>query len=745
MRTSRADLTERLHLAWSRVRRLPLQLLLVPPAAVLLYVMMQVPFTPSPAELRKAKAEQASAMVAADGTVLAEFKRLNREWRTLDRISVHMVRALIATEDHRFLEHGGIDWRRTAAAAWYTLRGDRQGGSTLTQQLARNLYPEEIGRAPTLARKVKEAVTALKIEANYSKPEIIETYLNTVPFLYNAVGVEMAARTYFGKTARELDMLESATLVGMLKGTSQYNPVQHPRRSLERRNLVLAQMARHGFIPEQTLPHLQAQPLVLSFQPQREEPGPAAHLAQQVRGWLAQWADRHGYDLHADGLRVRTTLHSRLQDVANQAVAEHMARLRPLALQRSRKEPLQAGFLALDPRNGEVRAWVGSTDFALDQFDHVQQSRRQPGSTFKPFVYGAAFARGMQPSDVLLDQPVTIGRGRNRWSPRDATPPTYRPMTLADGLAHSRNSITAQLVDKVGAGRVADLARDLGIRESKLEAVPSLALGSSAVTLKEMVTAYATLANQGRYLPPVVVTQVEDRQGRVLEKFRVARPDEALGEAESLLLVDALRGVIDRGTGRAIRERFGIAADVAGKTGTTQDNTDGWFLLMHPQLVAGAWVGFNDARITMGDGWGPGASSALPIVGSVFAVALEREWIDPQASFGRAEAQEQAAGGGWWSRILGGPAPVPVPEAQARQAPEAPEPPVRLAPRVRVLPQGDEQEWDEESGEEREEGRRERGDHADQWQEKQARAWDREWRKWEKKKHKKGKRHKRKD
>ncbi|MGV3494625.1 MAG: transglycosylase domain-containing protein, partial [Ramlibacter sp.] len=310
MRIDRAELLARLHLAWGRVRRLPTELLMVLPLALLLFVLVQVPFMPSPDEVRRARLEQSSTLVAADGTVLARFTRVHREWRSLDQMPQHLVQALLATEDHRFFRHHGIDLRRTAAAAWRTLRGDRQGGSTLTQQLARNLYPEEVGRAPTLTRKVREALTAIKIEVHATKPEILETYLNTVPFLYNAVGVEMGARTYFGKPAAQLDVLESATLVGMLKGTSYYNPHQNPERSRERRNLVLAQMARQGFLSEDKLQRLQAQPLRVRFQPQDEVAGPAPHLAQHVRGWLKDWAGRHGRDIYADGLVVRTTVHA---------------------------------------------------------------------------------------------------------------------------------------------------------------------------------------------------------------------------------------------------------------------------------------------------------------------------------------------------------------------------------------------------------------------------------------------------
>ncbi len=654
--------------------------------ALLAYTLALVPFTPGISDLRKAKADQPAQLMSADGKLLAEYRWVNREWVPLSDIAKPVVDALIATEDHRFYQHFGLDWRRTASALVQTLGGDKQGGSTITQQLARNLFPEDIGRAPTLTRKLKEAITALKIEAVYSKDEILETYLNTVPFLYNAYGIEMAARTYFDKSADKLTVLESATLIGMLKGTTYYNPVLNPERAQARRNTVLGQMLKHGKLTQAEFDSLSRRPLRIRFERQPEVGGLAPHLAQQLRKQLIDWADRNGYSLYADGLVIRTTIDSRLQTLANQAVAKQGKALQgvadgawsprvwnaknPLVQQlvsespqyaaavakgatpadaekalladagfmrnlRQQKTRVQAGFLAIDPRDGQIRAWVGSRDFATDPFDHVQAARRQPGSTFKPFVYGAAFASGMQPSDTLMDAPVQIPLGGGKfWSPTDEGAPTGEPMTLADGLAYSKNIITAQVMQKVGPARVAQLARDMGVRESKLDVVPSLALGTSPVTLKEMVSSYGTIASAGLYRAPVVVTRIEDKNGKVLEDFAPAAPEKVADLEPMQELRNALRGVVDKGTGVAIRSRYGITADVAGKTGTTQDNTDGWFILMHPQLVAGAWVGFNDGRITLrSDYWGQGAHSALPMVGDVFQQALRSKIIDGRERF----------------------------------------------------------------------------------------------------------------
>lgn len=668
-------------------RRGVLFALATPPALVVLYVLVLIPFTPSISDIRKARVDRPAQILSADGKLLAEFKPANREWVTLKQISPHMVDALISTEDHRFYEHHGIDWKRTAAAALHTFHGDRQGGSTITQQLARNLYPDEVGRAPTLTRKIKEAITAEKIEMAYSKDQILETYLNTVPFLYNAYGVEMAARTYFSKSAAELDILEAATLTGMLKGNSYYNPVLNPERALQRRNTVLAQMVKYGRLSPAAYDKLKVKPLAVDFERQVEPPGPAPHFAQQLRKWLIGWADANDYNVYSDGLIVHTTIDSRLQAMATAAVAlqgralqsiangqwsgragcspandlfrtfmrespeyrsaraagqSDEAALKQLGADRGfvrtlchDKTQVQAGFLAIDPRSGAIEAWVGSRDFEEEPFDHVQQARRQPGSTFKPFVYGAAFAAGAKPTDTFIDQPVEIAlKGGEVWRPDDDVPPSGKPMTLRDALAYSRNRITAQLMEQIGAERVARLAQAMGVRDSKLDAVPSLALGTSPVTVKEMVSAYATIANDGAYLEPRMVTSIEDHDGRVLAQFEPAAPEQALPVAADRTLIDVMRDVVNRGTGAAIRSRYGIRADVAGKTGTTQGNTDGWFILMHPQLVAGAWVGFDDGRVTLGGNyWGEGAHSALPIVGDFYQRALRARVIDARVRF----------------------------------------------------------------------------------------------------------------
>ncbi|RQS77053.1 penicillin-binding protein [Burkholderia sp. Bp8963] len=714
------------------------------PALFVLYALALIPFTPSIGDIRKARVDQPAQVLSSDGKLLAEFKPSNREWVALKQISPHMIDALIATEDHRFYEHHGLDWRRTAGAALHTFSGSRQGGSTITQQLARNLYPDEIGRAPTLTRKVKEAITALKIEAVYSKDQILETYLNTVPFLYNAYGVEMAARTYFDKSADELDVLDSATLVGMLKGNSYYNPVLNPERALARRNTVLGQMVKYGKLSPAAFEQLKRRPLRVDFERQKEPPGPAPHFAQQLRKWLIAWADRNDYNIYSDGLIVRTTIDSRLQAMATQALKQQAnqlqgiangawsgrdgcgtdnevfrtfmreapeykamqdagkndaAAMKALAADRGfmralckAKTDVQAGFLAIDPRTGQIRAWVGSRDFTNEPFDHVAQARRQPGSTFKPFVYGAAFASGMTPDDTFVDQPVEIPlKGGEIWRPNDDAPPTGKPMTLRDAIALSRNRITAQVMEKIGPAKPARLAYAMGVRDSTLERVPSLALGTSPVTLKEMVTSYATIANGGLYLEPQMVTRIENRNGDVLAEFAPAPPERALDAETDKTLIDVMRDVVNRGTGTSIRTRFGIRSDVAGKTGTTQDNADGWFILMQPDLVAGAWVGFDDGRVTLrSDYWGQGAHSALPLVGDFFQRALRARLVDAKAKFDTEPSpgwfgsmQDRLSGwfGTWFRHEPKEPtAPAKVQRAPQPVAPEAGEASAASAP-----------------------------------------------------------------
>ncbi|MFM2085345.1 MAG: hypothetical protein RLZZ237_214 [Pseudomonadota bacterium] len=678
-------------------------------ALLIAYMLLLIPLTPSIHDLRQARAAAPSTMVSADGKELARFDQGLQERVTLNQISPNVISALIATEDRRFYEHHGIDFKRTAGAMLHSMKGDAQGGSTITQQLARNMFPEEIGRSRNLNRKLKELITALKIEATYSKTDILEAYLNTVPFLYNTYGIEMAARTYFDKPAARLDILESATLVGMLKGTNYYNPVGNPERSLQRRNVVLGQMRKYDLIEEARYQQLIKRPLRLHFERQSERAQSDSHFTAYVRKWLIDWADENDYSLELDGLVVHTTLDYGLQQAAEHAVerqanalqaiadvewsrasmpsststgmytamqagspafeyfwkshpaledavvresseyrkavadggaaGEVLARLKKdrtfMAALHTSKTRLQAGFVAMDPATGAVRAWVGSRDFAHEQFDHVAQAARQPGSTFKPIVYGAALEKGLSPDHVYRDAVMDIkAADGTKWRPTDMSGTTGRDMTMRDGLVYSKNTITAQVMQDVGLPSIIKMARALGVRDSKLAQVPSLALGTSPVTLLEMVNAYASIAAQGEARLPFVVTHITDRTGKTIARFGDDKPKRAMTEKSANMLTDMMRGVIDRGTGTAIRNRFGIRSDVAGKSGTTQNNADGWFIMMHPELVGGAWVGFNDARVTIRSNyWGQGGHNAVLLVGDFFKTALESGKLSRDAIF----------------------------------------------------------------------------------------------------------------
>jgi penicillin-binding protein 1A len=673
------------------------------------YAVILIPFTPSISDLRKAKIDQPAVLISSDGRRLATFKPMNREWVRLNQISPYVIDALIATEDHRFYRHYGIDLWRTATGLLRVFIADPEGGSTLTQQLARNLYPEEIGRKRTITRKIKETITAIKIEYAYSKKEILETYLNTMPFLYNAFGIEMAARTYFDKPAQKLTVLESATLIAMLKGTSYYNPVLNPERALRRRNVVLSQMVKGGVLGQGDFDKLKTRPIRLNFERQPESVGPAPHLAAHIRKWLVDWADRNDRDIYSDGLIVHTTIDSRLQALANQAVQRQMEslqavadvewgvssprllsssasayldmrrRVQPfshfwktkpglidvfiresaayrravdsgatpetalaqlksnrefMAKLRADKTRLQAGFAAIDPATGHIKAWVGSRDFETDQFDHVAQARRQPGSTFKAFVYGAALEHGMSPDQRFTDRAVEVPLPDGTvWRPSDASEPTGRRMTAREGLIYSKNTITAQVMQEIGPKKTAELARKMGVNQSKLDEVPSLALGTSPVTLLEMVAAYGTIAALGEYRQPLFITRITDKNGTVLARFATENTP-VLSARTVEDLVNMLRGAVDQGTGQAVRTQFGLRADLAGKTGTTQKNTDGWFILMHRRLVAGSWIGFNDSRITMRSNyWGEGGHNALLLVGDFFRHSFDARLIDGGAEF----------------------------------------------------------------------------------------------------------------
>lgn len=678
-------------------------------AAGAMYLHQLYQQTPSYTDYQRLRDVQPSIVLSAQGKHLTTFRQNYQERVPLEAISPWVIKALLATEDHRFFDHQGIDFIRTASAVFHTATGSTQGGSTITQQLVRNLFSEEIGRARTGERKLREMVAAYKLERATSKQDILETYLNTVPFLYNVVGIEMAARTYYGKSAAELEIPEAATLVGMLKGTSYYNPILNAERAQQRRNVVLAQMVKHGHLDQINFLALRSEPLQVQFNRPKEPPTSAPHFVVHLRQWLSAWARDNGHNLYTDGLIIHATLDDNLQQAAAEVVARqtqalqniadvewaqrtaqaqyespaiyanlrkkiepfsHFWKINPaleeafiresrqfreavsagkseaqvlLSLRadkefmqqlRSEKTRLEAGFVAIDPVTSEVKAWIGSRDFARDQYDHVARAVRQPGSTFKPFVYAAALEQGMTPSHTYRDETVEIiAPDGDIWRPTDMAGATGRKMSLREGLVQSKNTITAQVMVDVGFDTVARLAQESGISQSYLKPVPSLALGTSPVTLLEMVSAYTTIAQQGEHREPVLVRRITDRYGEVIQEFG-GTPQRVLSVSTAQNLIDMMRGVVRRGTGRALISRFDIQADVAGKSGTTQNNTDGWFILMHPNLVTGAWVGFNDQRVTMrSDYWGQGGHNAILLVGDFFREAVKSGQVNNKLRF----------------------------------------------------------------------------------------------------------------
>ena len=656
---------------------------------------------PDTTELENPEFQLATVAYSADGVELQRYARQNRSWATFDEISPNVVDALIATEDHRFMQHSGIDIFRTAAIPYHVLRGDPQGGSTITQQLARNLYNERIGRKVTVERKLKEMVTALQLERRYTKEEIIEMYLNTVEFGQNAFGIDAAARTFFGKSPAELDVLDSATLVGMLKAITGYNPIRNPESSRRRRNVVLGQMVKNGFLEQTFLDGHREDSIATNYKSSEITEGTSPYFSEYVRNWLGNWAESNGFDIYTDGLVVHTTLDTRVQEVAQRAVREQADKLQKVVdyewarrsealvstdinvyteaegyepfshfweskkdvvrafvreSQRYRrlrsrdvsvadatgqlmadeafmdslkaeKTRLEAGLVSIDPRNGYVRAWVGGRDLSVDWYDHVGRAKRQPGSTFKPFVYTAAIDNGYSPYHMLMDSTfVHVDVAGNEWSPQNSGDPgSGELMTLRDGLIHSKNTITGRLILLVRPQEAAFYARRMGIK-SELAEVPALALGVSDVSLLEMTSAYATFANGGLAYEPTVVTKIEDQYGNVLYEA-LPTPQEALSEETAYAMVDILRGVVNEGTGRRINAQFGLREyDIAGKTGTTQFNGDGWFIGMTPELVTGAWVGFNDRRVAFrSDWWGQGAHNALLLVGEFLRQGTQHE------------------------------------------------------------------------------------------------------------------------
>ncbi len=671
---------------------------------------------PSFRDLENPKSNLASDVISDDGVILGSYYLQNRSNVRYDQISPNVVNALIATEDVRFYSHSGIDFKRTFTIIFYNLVGRKQGASTITQQLALNMFQEE-GRARSFwkrfIQKLQEWIIAIKLERNYTKEEIITMYLNTVDFgSYNSFGIKSAAQTYFNTTPDKLNPEQAAVLVGMLKGPSMYNPVRNPNRSLARRNTVLERMRIAGFLSNPEASDLKQKPLVLSFKPNNHNEGQAAYfravLKKEVQKIFQEQnrvkADGTPYDLDRDGLKVYTTINSRMQRHAEQAQREYMktlqsefssiwkysnpfkgeaAKLLEQGMKRSDRyrnlkdsglsdEEIRKSFntpvkmtifswkgeiektmtpmdsikyyklmlrnavMSMEPHTGFVRAWVGGINFEHFKYDQVKMRTRQVGSTAKPFTYAVAIEnQGFSPCFSAPNYPVTI----DGWTPSQSKPISGY-ITLKSALAYSQNYVTAYLMKQVGATAVVTLIKKMGIRSPNLEPFPAISLGSFDASLFDMVGAYSAFVNHGVWIEPNYITRIEDRNGTVIYEPK-ARVVVAMNEQTAYAMTDMLKGVVQRGTGRRIQFKYNLKNPIGGKTGTTQNNSDGWFIGITPQLVTGVWTGAEERAIHFPTTrQGGGANTALPI----FAIYMKKVYADPTLKYSKGDFEPPKGG-----------------------------------------------------------------------------------------------------
>ncbi|UOY08765.1 penicillin-binding protein [Muricauda sp. SCSIO 64092] len=662
----------------------------------------------------------ATEILSSDGETLGKFYLDdNRTDVGFEQLPKHLVDALVATEDARYYDHAGIDARGTLRA--FAFLGTRGGASTISQQLARQLFVgvRSRNKFDAIKQKFKEWVIATRLERSYTKEEIIAMYLNIYDFHYNADGIRSAARIYFGKEPQDLKIEEGAMLVGMLKNSSYYNPIRREELVKNRRNTVLGQMAKYDYISETEKDSLQQLEMDLNFNPESHREGLATYFRMYLQRWLNNWVkenpkpDGEKYNIYLDGLKVYTTIDSRMQKNAEDAVEAHMKRLQaeffvqntpernpttpfldledveidnimeramknsarwraskrkglseneirasfkekaemtvfdwnsdsyekdtvmtPLDSIRYYKTFLRTAMMSMEPQTGHVKAWVGGVDYKHFQYDNVIQGARQAGSTFKPFVYAAAIDQlRYSPCDSLPDtqyciEPLKHGN-MEQWCPKNSDGKySLKNRTLKNALANSVNTITARLIDQVGPGSVVEIAKNMGFTKEILE-VPSIALGTVDFNVYEMVGAYGTFANQGVYVKPVMITRIEDKNGTVLYEY-VPRTKDVLSKDVAYTMVNLMEGVTEGGSGTRLRHTFAkeqtvykeivtgypyeFQNPIAGKTGTTQNQSDGWFMGMVPNLVTGVWVGGDNRSVHFkGLAYGQGASMALPI------------------------------------------------------------------------------------------------------------------------------------
>ena len=668
-------------------------------------------------QLENPKTNLATQIISSDGIILGKYYfDDNRTPIGFDEIPTHMVEALIATEDERFYAHSGIDWRGTMRA--FVFLGKRGGASTISQQLARQIFVGVRSRniLKTIFQKAQEWVIAVQLEQRYTKKEILAMYLNKYDFGYQADGIRSAAKIFFNKIPQELSIEESATLVGMLKNSSLYNPIRRPERVKERRNIVFQQMVRNQLITNKEKDSLDQLPLQITFTPESHREGLATYFRAYLKEFMDEWIeanpkpDGSKHNLYRDGLRIYTTIDSRIQQLAEDAVSGHMKNLQkeffrqntkrqnptapfldlregeidtlmtrtayrterwrkmklagiaeeeilasfkkevpmqvfswkgeidtimtPMDSIRYYKHFLRASMMSMEPQTGHVKAWVGGYNYKHFQYDQVKQGRRQIGSTFKPFLYATAIDQlKLSPCDSLPDalfciEPMKHGN-IDAWCPKNSGDKYGRTRTLKNALANSVNTISARIMDLVGPVPVINLARKMGIT-SHLPEVPSIALGTPDISLFEMVGAYSTFANQGIYVKPIMITRIEDKNGRALYEV-LPETQDVLSQEAAYVTVNLLQGVTTAGSGARLRHAgleetnyiyknvitgypYFFENPIAGKTGTTQNQSDGWFMGMVPNLATGVWVGGDDRSIHFKDiGFGQGATMALPI------------------------------------------------------------------------------------------------------------------------------------
>ena len=698
-------------------------------------------------ELENPESNLATEILSSDGKTLGKFYNENRTPVKYDDLPQNLIDAVVATEDRRFYEHSGIDVRGTARAVAYL--GSKGGASTITQQLAKLLFSDEpSSKLERVIQKVKEWIIAARLERQYTKEEIITMYLNKQDFLFQAVGIRSASKIYFDKEPIELRPEESAVIAAMLKNPRQFNPYREisKDKSLERRNTVLALMAQTDKITEAEKDSLIAMPMKINFSPEGHADGIATYFREYLRAFMADWIQKNPkgkdadgndeyYNIYRDGLVITTTLDSRMQRFAEQAVTAHMENLqrefdkqneknktapfrdiseeeeegiinramrnsdrwrkmaardidvdqikasfnqktdmRVFVWDNGPKEKdtimtprdsilyykrfLRAGLLSMTPQTGEVKAWVGGIDYKHFQYDHVKTGRRQVGSTFKPFLYATAIDQlHLSPCDTIPDNPYCIPAGemgtQSDWCPVNSSGGYRGMVTLKEALANSINTVSARLMHRVGPNTVIDLIQKLGVDTKEIPAVPSIALGTADLSLFEMVSAYSAFANKGVHVEPQIVSTIVDKNGTVLYQS-VPKAQDVLSKESAYVTVNLMEGVTQYGSGARLRSGasndymyknvitghpYAFKNPIAGKTGTTQNQSDGWFMGMVPNLVTGVWVGGDDRSVHFpGIRYGQGATMALPIWGSYMKKCYEEEDLKiSQAAFERPE------------------------------------------------------------------------------------------------------------